>query len=302
MNRRRRAPPPKRKKPSTSTRKAWAKLFLAIPYGKYDEYYEAIGEDIKHGGVIIDFSPLKQTGVQRAYKYLPREDGDLAAYTVGATAILNPIYAFDTTLATEAARPDLFEKGTMILSPDTKMRGEAIQLVADFSALLGMTAHFTDPAEHDGLIAAMEALPLLTNLALFRSVNKSAAWDDLRRMNTPVFGLAASGLAHYAPDDVAATLRGNREHTLRYLNTMIDTLTELRNMVKNDEVDLLLEAYADSRDEHDLWLGERRRAIWDAPVNDEPAEKATMGSLLRRRLFGGLGNLGQAGKKDEKDK
>ncbi len=275
-------------------------VFLAIPYGKYDEYYEAIGQDVKHGAVIIDFSPLKQRGVERAYKYLPREDGDLAAFAVGSTAILNPTYMYETATGIEAARADLFEKGTMILSPDAKIRGEAIQLVADFSALLGMTAHFTDPAEHDGLIAAMEALPLLSNLALFRCVNRSAAWDDLKRMGTPVFGLASSGLAHYTAEDAATTLRGNRDHTLRYLNNLIDTLTELRELVKSDDIDLLAEAFSESRDEHEAWLAERGKAVWNAPVDDDQDERVTMGSMLRKRLFGNLGNL--VGKKEDRNK
>jgi prephenate dehydrogenase len=276
-------------------------VFLAIPYGKYDEYYEAIAADIKHGAVIIDFSPLKQAGIQRAYKHLPRDADGLAAFAIGATAVLNPLYMFDTTTATQDARPDLFEKGTMILSPDSKVRGEAIQLVADFAALLGMTAHFTDPAEHDGLIAAMEALPLLSNLALFRSVNKNAAWDDLRRMSTPVFGLSSFGLAHYTAEDAAATLRGNRDHTLRYLNDLIDNLTQLRELVKADDISLLTESFAETRDQHGLWLSERRQAMWDAPGGEQAVdEKITVGSMLRTRLFGRLGQMGQAAKKEDK--
>jgi prephenate dehydrogenase len=275
-------------------------VFLAIPYGKYDEYYQAIAPDLKHGAVIIDFSPLKQAGIQRAYKYLPREDGELAAFAVGATAILNPLYMFDTTTAGQDARADLFDKGTMILSPDVKVRGDAIQLVADFSALLGMTAHFTDPAEHDGLMAAMEAVPLLTNLALFRAINKSAAWDDLRRISTPIFGLSSYGLAHYTAEDAAAALRGNRDQTLRYLNDLIETLSELRELVKNDDVALLTETFSESREQHEFWLSERRKAIWDAPIDDEESgEKVSVGGLLRTRLFG---RLGQPPKKESRDK
>lgn len=264
-------------------------VILTMPYHKYDEYYEAFGADVKHGAVLVDFSPLKGRAIKRAHEYLPRESGALLAYSIGATAILNPAFMYDPHNDTRDARADLFDKGTLILSPDVKARPEAIQLVSDFAALIGMSVHFTDPAEHDGLIAAMEAVPLLTNLALFRSANSSLAWDDLRRLTTPVFALSTAALSHYSPDDAAATFTDNAQPTLRYLDRLIDTLKELRGMVAENDIDLMSEAFADALDKHEQWVGDRKQATWDAPAGSEEMAKVSVGEIVKGRFFGRLG-------------
>src|SRR5260221_9991349 len=59
----------------------------------------------------------------------------------------------------------------LVLSPAVNCPPEAIKFVSELAALLGLKLHFTDPAEHDGIIASMESLPLLMQLALFQTAN-----------------------------------------------------------------------------------------------------------------------------------
>jgi len=269
-------------------------IVLSLPYSKYDEYYETISADLKAGAVILDFAPLKLRTIERARKHLPKQNGELTAYAVGATAILNAAYLYDTDDDTETARADLFDKGTLILSPDAQTRGDAIQLASDFAALIGMSTHFTDPAEHDGLMAAMEALPLLTNLALFQSVAKNVAWDDLKRVSNPVFAHDTVSLAAFSPQDAAAAVHGNGAAVARYLDAMIENLSELRTLLRTADELTLAEAFAEVSDQHDEWLRDRSSNRWSAPA-DETATPTAAG-LLRGRF---LGRIGQ-GKKDEK--
>lgn len=165
-------------------------IILAARGGLYDDLYGVISAALKPGVVIMDLAPLKQPAIIRAEKYLPRDpEGNAVAYMVGATPILNPALLHETADDTEHARADLFDNGTLILSPAVTCRGEAIQLIADLGALLGMSVHFTDPAEHDGMVASMETLPLLLNFGLFRTLQQNNAWDDLRRLSNPAFAL-----------------------------------------------------------------------------------------------------------------
>jgi prephenate dehydrogenase len=272
-------------------------IVMAIPYSKYDEYYEAIGPELKAGAVIIDFSPHKRAAIQRANKYIPRESNQPIAYAVGATAVINPLYLYQASDAPEAARADLFDKGTLILSPDSKIRGEAIQLVSDFATLIGMGTHFTDPEEQDALIAAMEGLPILANLALFRSVTTHAAWDDLKRVSTPTFALATAGVAAFGPEDAASVINGNRENVLRHFDRLIEVMQELRELLTAEDELLLTEAFADAHENHEQWSTERAIALWDHPDASGPVEKVTVGGMVTGRLFG---RFGRGAKTDDK--
>ncbi len=265
-------------------------VVLAARYSLYDDLVDAISASLKPGAVIIDLSPLKQRAVERGKKSLPRdEQGDYTAYLVGATAILNPALINDADDSTESARADLFDKGTMVLSPAADCRGEAIQLVSDFSVLLGMSVHFTDPAEHDGLVASMEALPLLANLGLFRAVSQQKAWDDLQRLGTPPFLLATAGLGLLGPEDAAATINGNRERTLQALEILIGTLDEVHDMLMDDDELLIAEAFATAMDKRDAWLLARRKNDWGERNEIKPTMNVTLLSTLATRFsFRGL--------------
>lgn len=265
-------------------------IILSTRSSLYDDLYEAIAPDLKPGAVIIDLSPLKERAIKRAQKWLPHEtDGEYTAYMVGATAILNPAYLLDPRSDTESATADLFDKGTLILSPAANCRGEAIQLVSDLAELLGMNIHFTDPAEHDGMAASMEALPLLANLALFRTISANNAWDDVRRLGNPLFTLSTIGLEQGKPEDAAAVMNGNRERTVRAVEALMDTLEGIRETLLADDELLIAEAFADAIEKRDQWLAERSKNAWNEKTEIKPTVNLTLMSTLASRFsFRGL--------------
>ncbi len=260
-------------------------VILTARNSLYSDLYEAIAPDLKAGAVIVDFSPLKERAIERATKWLPHDkDGEVTAYMVGATAILNPAYLLDPKTDTESAHADLFDKGTLILSPAVNCRGEAIQLVSDLGELLGMSIHFTDPSEHDGMVASMEALPLLANLALFRTLNGNNAWEDLRRLGNPLFTLSTLGLEQFGAEDAAAVMNGNRERTVQAVEALINTLDEIRDTLLADDDLLIAEAFADAIEKREKWLLDRRKNAWDEKTEAKPAVKLTLMSTLASRF------------------
>jgi|GEM_PF-135372 len=262
-------------------------VILATRYGLYDDLYQAISSSLKAGVVILDLSPLKQRAIARADKYLPRDsDGHPLAYMVGATPIINPLLLNDPGDTTESARADLFDKGTMILSPSVSARGEAIQLAADFSELLGMSVHFTEPAEHDGMVASIEGLPLLTALAVFRTLRKNNTWDDLRRLGNPPFAISTLGLEQITAQDALALFDGNRDRAAQALEALINTLDEVRDVLMADDPLLLGEAFEDAINQRAEWQHLRRQNTWDTRTAIKPTEDISIGGVMSGRFLG----------------
>ena len=263
---------------------------MAVRPGLYEELYEAFGPDVRAGAVVLDFSPLNQSAIARAKKYLPHDlQGTAQAYMVGGTPIVGSAYLFDPATETAKASADLFDKGTLVLAPTSDCHPEAVQLASDFGTLLGMTIRFADPLEHDGLITTMEGLPLLASLALFQAANQSGAWDDLRRMGNPAFALATLGLSQHTPDDAAAFFSGNRESAVQSVDSFIKALTALRDVLQNDDPHLLEATFNQVIANRDEWLAARRKNEWDAKTDVKPTENISLLGVLGTRFsFRGL--------------
>ena len=261
-------------------------ILLAMPYYQVKDIYEIIGPRLKPGTVVLDSSPLKMPSIGWAKTNLPHEP-EVAAYMVGITPILNPDVLIDPNLEVDGARADLFDKGTMILSPAPDCPSEAVQLASELAHIIGTDVHFMDPAEHDGLMAAMEGLPAILGASLFRTIAGAEAWDDLRRMANPSFGLATHHLRFQHPDSLWSLLQYNRENVARYLGQMIETLDALRDSLLSDEEGLALEAMlVDGATKYEDWEGHRLANRWEAAENDAIPSSEGLMSTMGGMLFG----------------
>jgi prephenate dehydrogenase len=257
-------------------------VFLASPYGIAADVFSMIGPALKPGAVVMDTSPVKLASIAWADKHFRRNDeGQSLAYLVGTTAMLNPAHLNDPGQDMETAYADLFDGGLFVLSPAPDCPEEAVQLVADLAALMGVKLHFADPAEHDGLIASMEGLPILLQLALFRSLNNSQAWDDLRRFGNTTFALATHRLSSGAPGDLAALVTRNRANILRSLETLIGTLEEVRDLVATGDEEAVEGTFADAMDRYERWQIARRKSDWgDRPPTPQMDARGLLGGLF----------------------
>jgi prephenate dehydrogenase len=271
-------------------------VFLAAPYGIAADVFSVIGPALKPGAVVMDASPLKLVSIDWAKKHFRRNDeGQYEAYLVGVTPIVNPAYLHDPRRETEAASADLFDNGQFVVSPAPDCPQEAVQLIAELTDLLKIKAHFVDPAEHDGLIAGMEGLPVLLQFALFRSLSGSKAWGDLQRLGNTDFALATRRLMEGTPEDLSNPLTLNRDNTVRALENLIGTLDELRDLLLSGDDDMVTQAFADAMERYERWQKARRTNNW----GDQPSAPA----IQTPGLMGSLGNmlLPFGGKKRSKD-
>ena len=261
-------------------------VLLALPYADVQAAYRAIAPVLRSGAVVLDASPLKRPSIEWAGKHLPEH-----AHMVGITPVIDARYLFTGTDEAEHAAPDLFR--ALLLVPSVKAVKEAVELAADFAAIIGADAHFVDPVEHDGLIAATEGVPALLSAALFHAIRRSEGWTDARRIGNPALGKLTYALNESHPDDIRDLVLHNRENTVRYLDAVIDLLAQTRDALATNDRAAIEALVIGASQEFAEWRGARAKGEWDKPAT--PNMNDAQGALTRS-LFGGL--LGGKRRKD----
>jgi len=268
-------------------------VLSTLPYHLTKDLFEAIGPELQPGTVVFDFSPLKEMPIKWSNQYFRKgSDGKTEAYLVGVTAMINPEYLHDARTGVDSARADMFKDGTLVISPAASCPEEAVRLATELASLLDLRTHFVDSAEHDVLMAAMESLPVLAQLALFRSISASAGWGDSQKLGNLAFSLATHRLATDEPETIGKLSAHNKESTVRALETMAYQLTELAKLIRSGDAETVAEAFSESAEKYRQWQFARTRNKW----GDEPE----MPNVERTNLLGNFGLL--RGGKDKHDK
>jgi prephenate dehydrogenase len=268
-------------------------IIMAMPYEETRRTYQAMGSHLRDGAVIIDLSPLKRPSMQWAQEYLTPQQ-----HWIGATPLINPAYLFQVDQGAAQAKADLFDQGSLILTPSATCAKEAVDLAFSFASILGSRPRFLDPLEHDTFLGLTEGLPALLGVALFAQVQSNPAWHDLQWFTNSTFGTLTRPLFDTHPDALREEWLGNRDMLTRALDEMITTLQSVRQVIAandRDAVDALLEKTSRGYEE---WINHRYRGDWDAAATEMPRVEpggTIMGALLGTRLANRL-----FGKKDEK--
>ncbi|MBZ0298464.1 MAG: prephenate dehydrogenase/arogenate dehydrogenase family protein [Anaerolineae bacterium] len=264
-------------------------IVLALPYADVRRTYQAIGDGIRAGGVVMDLSPLAMPSVQWAKEYLSKD-----AHMISMTPVVNPAYLYDGLDDTEHAAADLFDKGSMMLMPSPACIPEAIELASDFSTLLGATVRFMDPMEHDALIGATLGLPTLLGVLSFYTLSHNAGWSDLQRVTNPPFGRLTHALFDTHPDDLRDLWLNSRHSLVNQLDLLIEQLTNVRQVLAEEDRSALEAVLTDAADQYSAWINKRHNNKWDddprtprTPSTTESLMSGLMGGALTKRLRGG---------------
>jgi prephenate dehydrogenase len=266
-------------------------IILALPYGEVQGAYRVLQEAVRPGTVVLDASPLKLPSMEWAEKYLPDE-----AHMVGITPILNPEFLLDGADDTDHASAELFDRGALLLMPGVKSAKDAVELAADFAELLGATAHFVDPVEHDGWIASMEALPALLGVAAFHTLRENKGWDDAQRAGNPSFGRLTHHLYDTHPDDLRDLLLHDRTNVIYQIDQLMGTLRQMRQILADNNRAALEELLIESSKAYHEWYNRRSSGRW-GDKSDVPRQQA--GASLMSGFLGGYLSKRFRGDKDE---
>lgn len=261
-------------------------IITHLPYGETEGLFARIGPALKSGAVVLDLSLLKQTALQWADEFFPKnEAGRPLAYLVGLTPMVGVHALYSGGVEAEDARADLFDGADMLIAPDARCPAEAVQLAEDIARLIGGTPRFIDPAEHDGLIAATEDLPALLGAALFYTLAQSEGWPELQRMVNPTLALAFQSLRTRSQADALALLTHNRANVVRHLDNLLEQLEQVRGALAagaathNGELDAFLQVVYGAWQK---WDARRTSGTWDDAAKPDPLPGAfsAMGGML----------------------
>lgn len=133
----------------------------------------------------------------------------------------------------EAARVDLFERRSWLLTPGPATPPAAQARLASFLAALGASPVVVDPVVHDHVMAYTSHLPQLTATALMHVVGESVGETGLKLSGS---GLADTTRVAASPASVWSDIcASNADEVLPALDELISTLQTLRGRLADDD-------------------------------------------------------------------
>jgi len=248
-------------------------IILSPPLDGIEPSLEAIGPHLRPGCVVMDTATVKEPVMAWAAKHL-RE----GVHFIGGNPVLG--VSSDGRGGLEAARADLFQHGLfcLVLSPGTDEA--AVKLATDLVGILGAKPLFCDAAEHDGLMAAVEHLPVLLSLTLLDMAVRLPTWRELRKAAGPSFetgtALATTDITGFAELCVA-----NRDNLVRWIDTYSDALSSIRRLVVEGEVEAITGRAQDDLAERQKWLEDRGQGRWyEGPKTELPSRSSMIDNLF----------------------
>jgi prephenate dehydrogenase len=248
-------------------------IILATPVGAIEETLEAIAPYLRPGCVVMDTASLKGPVLAWADQHLSEQ-----VHFVGGDPILSATVKGQGGLA--AARADLFQGGLFCLVPAATTDSDAVKLAADLVSLLGAKPFFMDVEEHDGLLAAVDHVPMLLALALVETLIRQPAWRELRKVAGPAFEastqLITSSSAGYSDLFVL-----NRDNVVRWIDELSASLDSIRGALVEEEMEALVDRFLTAQGERQKWLAIRATGEWhEGPRTEMPDRMSVIDTLL----------------------
>ncbi len=253
-------------------------VILATPIHAIEDTLKAIAASLKAGCLVMDTASLKAPVLRWADEILPTE----VNFVGGDPILKRPAQAESTSIgAASKAPPQLLKDALFCLTPSAKASPEAIHLATDLVRLVEAVPLFIDAAEHDGLIAGVEQLPLALALILLQSVSAAASWREMRKLAGPLFEDATRVLSQ-DPSALRDSLLLNRDNLIRVADGAIAAWRELRAAISAGNVDDLEHMLKTASDIRQAWLQDRQAGLWDKPL----APEIPTGGGFLGRMFG----------------
>jgi prephenate dehydrogenase len=253
-------------------------LLLSLPPNKLTETLPLIGSELQPHALVLDLSSAKALGQELAVKHLAR------GHYVGARLVLAANYLQDGRTDLESARPDLFHDSLICLMPPPQAEPQAVQTAVDLGRLLGAKPFFLDAAEYDSLVQGIESVPYLLAAVLFQAVTQAGGWRDMLRFAGPSFAQATLPLQEAG---AAALILQDPAASLRWLDTILDEMKEVRAWVAEGDVERLQERLSAMAQEREAWLQRRLANEWQehqpAKIERTSLSEQWFGGLARRR-------------------
>ena len=222
-------------------------ILLALPVGETRAALDALAPHLKPGAIVTDAGSTKADVVAAARHALGARFVDFVpGHPIAGSEQSGPA----------AARADLYQGRTVVLTPLAETDGAAVATVRALWQAAGAEVETLDAHLHDRVFAAVSHLP---HLAAFALVDELAQRPDSERF----FRFAASGfrdftrIAGSSPEMWRDIALANRDALLAELDTYIAALDGLRTAVDSRDGEALLQTFARARRARVDWLAAR---------------------------------------------
>jgi prephenate dehydrogenase len=244
-------------------------VVVSIPLDAVKDTLAAIAHELKPGCVVTDTGSLKVPVLAWAREFLPN-----TVHFVGGHPIVD-------NLPSEADSPSasLLSGAIYCLTPGTNTPPEALQRVSDLAEAVGAQPYYVDAAEHDGLIAALEHVPLLVALALQAMASASPARREMVRLSGSSFAGVTQLLSGEA-ERLASLCALNGDNIARWLDDCIDKLSYLRELVASRNREELQKSFAGGLESRAGWT-HRRPEGQEVDYSDFGMTRMMFGDLFK---------------------
>ncbi len=198
-------------------------VILCVPVGAMPAIARQVAEAAAPGAIVTDVGSVKASVVAALTEIFPAAG---AAHFVGSHPMAGSEQA-----GVHAARADLFDGATCILTPDEKTNGHALGRLHQFWQQLGCRMVETSPAEHDEMVALISHFPHLLAATLVNVVGeKNAAAFDFSGPGFRDTTRVAAG----PPAMWAEIMRSNQVAIRAAAEAMIEKLREITTILDHD--------------------------------------------------------------------
>lgn len=221
-------------------------VILSIPLVEIKGTLAAIGQDLKDNCVVTDTARLKAPVLGWARESLPN-----TVHFVGGHPIIDK-----TALDPETPTAELLAGAAYCLTPDTNTPPEALQTVSDLAEAVGARPYYLDATEHDGLIAAVEHVPLLLALTIQLMVNESPSKREIIQLSGVDFSSLTQLLAGEAEQLTELCLL-NASNVARWVEGFLPQLSKIGELVAAQDSEALQAAFATALEARGDWARKR---------------------------------------------
>lgn len=215
-------------------------IVLATPIGAMRSLLQQVAGTAPQGAVVTDVASVKMQVINWAEEFLPSTVGFVGGH---------PITPKEAD-GIDAADATLFQQRLYCLVPTRRTPHTALEKVSTLVEVLGATTRFLEPAEHDGMVAAVQQLPYLISAILMQTAGDSPSWHDARLLADDSLRSATSLLAG-DPAIYRDNCLSNSETITRWLDTYMKHLRELRDRlaVRDGSIDAVFRKVLKIREE-----------------------------------------------------
>lgn len=251
-------------------------VIVATPVGAMKQIFEDIGPHLKLNAIVTDTGSTKADVMEWA-KVLPGHVSFIGGHPMAGKSE-----------SIEAATADLFDGASWIVCPSPSASELAIKNVMGLIAAANAEAYFVEPEEHDSYVAGISHLPFVVAATLVKATTTDKVWRDMSTMASSGFR-DTTRLALGSPEMHRDITMTNRESLGRWIDTMIGSLTDFRELLRDgDEDEIRTQVGEYFKDAQDLRASAESVKPRSAEMDVADDRQPTSG-MMRSMFFGGFG-------------